>query len=66
MWNNNGVMKVRQTLATSTLASVLVASVCLTFIFSSPSAHAAGPGRIFGQLLDGTNKNAPVAGQSIT
>jgi hypothetical protein len=33
------------------------------------SAHAAtaiGTGRIYGQLLDGTKRNAPVAGQSIT
>ncbi|TMC80199.1 MAG: hypothetical protein E6J10_12610 [Chloroflexi bacterium] len=56
MGNHNCVMKVTQAIATSTL----VAIACVTFIFSSPSAHAAGPGRIFGQLLDGTNKNAPV------
>ena len=62
MGNNNCVMKVTQAIATS----VLVAIACVTFIFSSPSAHAAGPGRIFGQLLDGTNKNAPVARQSVT
>src|SRR6266581_2877805 len=62
MGNNNCVMKVTQAIATSTL----VAIACVTFIFSSPSAHAAGPGRIFGQLLDGTNKNAPVARQSVT
>jgi len=55
-------MKVTQAIATSTL----VAIACVTFIFSSPSAHAAGPGRIFGQLLDGTKKNAPVARQSVT
>ncbi len=62
MGNNNCVMKVTQAIATSTL----VAIACVTFIFSSPSAHAAGPGRIFGQLLDGTKKNAPVARQSVT
>src|SRR5438270_8931181 len=62
MGNHNCVMKVTQAIATSTL----VAIACVTFIFSSPSAHAAGPGRIFGQLLDGTNKNAPVARQSVT
>src|SRR6266566_270107 len=66
MGSDNCVMKVMQASATSTLASVLVALACITFIFSSPSAHAAGPGRIFGQLLDGTNKNAPVARQSVT
>src|SRR3989440_11014469 len=62
MGNNNCVMKVTQAIATSTL----VAIACVTFNFTSPSAHAAGPGRIFGQLLDGTNKNAPVARQSVT
>src|SRR6266700_7769794 len=63
MGKNNYLMKVMQAIATSTL----VAIACITyFIFSSPSAHAAGPGRIFGQLLDGTKKNAPVARQSVT
>ena len=63
MGKNNCVMKVMQVIATS----VLVAITCITFMsFSSPSAHAAGPGRIFGQLLDGTHKNAPVARQSVT
>jgi len=63
MGKNNYLMKVMQAIATS----VLVAIACITFMsFSSPSAHAAGPGRIFGQLLDGTNKNAPVARQSVT
>src|SRR5436309_4268704 len=62
MGNHNCVMKVTQAITTSTL----VAIACVTCIFSSPSAHAAGPGRIFCQLLDGTNKNAPVARQSVT
>ena len=46
------------------LALVMLALVC----FGSPvsSAHAASPGRISGQLLNGTHKNAPVAGQSVT
>jgi hypothetical protein len=50
----------------SMLASVLVALACFTFISSSSTAHASGPGRISGQLLDGTNKNAPLAKQSVT
>src|SRR6266436_8425306 len=36
------------------------------FIIPAPLAHAANNGRIFGQLLDGTNHNAPVVGQSVT
>jgi len=63
MGKNKYLMKVMQAIATS----VLVAIACITFMsFLSPSAHAAGPGRIFGQLLDGTHKNAPVARQSVT
>jgi hypothetical protein len=42
----------------------MLALVC--FGFPIPSAHAASTGRIFGQLLNGTHKNAPVAGQSVT
>jgi hypothetical protein len=42
----------------------MLALVC--FGFPVPSAHAASTGRIFGQLLNGTHKNAPVAGQSVT
>src|SRR5947209_1801787 len=66
MGNNNCIMKVMQASATSMLASVLVALACITFIFFSSPAHAASSGRIFGRLLDGSNKNAPVAGQSVT
>src|SRR2546421_4809790 len=63
MGKNKYLMKVMQAIATS----VLVAIACITFMsFLSPSAHAAGPGRIFGQLLDGTHQNAPVARQSVT
>src|SRR5438067_9339346 len=46
------------------IALLMLALVC--FGFPSPSAHAASRGRIFGRLLDGTHKNAPVAGQSVT
>src|ERR1700736_281765 len=45
---------------------------CLIIILFSPaSGHAGsaglltGSGRIFGQLLNGTNKNAPVVGQKV-
>ncbi len=46
------------------LAMVMLALVCFGFPVSS--AHAASTGRIFGQLLNGTHKNAPIAGQSVT
>ncbi len=39
--------------------------ILLFFVFSPP-AFAASNGRIFGQLLDGSNHNTPVAGQSVT
>jgi hypothetical protein len=53
----------------SQLAVALVsASLALVFAFllPIPLAHAAANGRIYGQLLDGTKKNAPVVGQSVT
>jgi hypothetical protein len=46
------------------IALLVLALACFGFPF--PSAHAASTGRIFGQLLNGTHKNAPVAGQSVT
>ncbi len=50
-----------------TLTLVLLLALVL-FLFPLPaSAHAAtGTGRIYGQLLDGTKHNAPLAGQSLT
>src|SRR6266852_306359 len=51
------------------LAYALLFALTL-FLFPLPtSAHAAsvtGTGRIYGQLLDGTKSNAPVAGQNVT
>lgn len=46
----------------------LVAIIACSFLllYLVPTAHAASGGRIAGQLLDGTRKNAPVAGQSVT
>ena len=46
-------------------------AILLTFVFFlfplPTSVHAAtGTGRIYGQLLDGTKRNAPVVGQSVT
>ena len=48
------------------VATLAVAMVMATLLFFSTPAHAASSGRIFGRLLDGSNKNAPVAGQSVT
>ena len=46
--------------------ALLLALVFLLFPLQA-SAHAAtNTGRIYGQLLDGTKRNAPVAGQSVT
>ncbi len=44
-----------------------IVSILLLFFLLPPSlAHAASNGRIFGQLLDGTKNNTPIAGQSVT
>lgn len=47
---------------------VLLTCVLLLFVFfpRTASAASAGAGHISGQLLDGTNKNAPIANQSVT
>ena len=47
-------------------ASVLFAAAFITLLFQASPIHAAGAGRISGQLLDGTRKNAPLAGQRVT
>ncbi len=51
-------------------ATLAVALACLALVFAFllpiPLAHAAASGRIYGQLLDGTKKNVPVVGQSVT
>ena len=46
----------------------LLALIACSFLllYLVPMAHAASGGRIAGQLLDGTRKNAPVVGQSVT
>lgn len=45
------------------LASILI--LFLSMLISIP-AHAAGTGHITGQLLDGSNSNAPLANQQVT
>src|SRR5436309_4276132 len=47
---------------------VLLVTFCL-LIIASPvlaASHADGNGQISGQLLNGTNSNAPLPGQSVT
>ncbi len=46
------------------LAAILIC-LCLS-IFGNVSAYAAGTGHIAGQLLDGSNSNAPLANQQVT
>ncbi len=49
------------------LGGVLLLAFVLFLFPLSASAHAiTSTGRIYGQLLDGTKRNAPVAGQSVT
>ncbi len=48
------------------LLSPLLVCVLAFLLFPYASVHAAATGRIFGSLLDGTQKNAPVAGQRVT
>jgi hypothetical protein len=57
LWNNHKI-----------LCAVLLAFVFCLLPLSMASAHqmAATNGRITGQLLDGTNKNAPLPGQTVT
>lgn len=57
----------RHTRPYAAFALSLFISLALFLFPLSASAHAAtGTGRIYGQLLDGTKRNAPVVGQSIT
>ena len=48
------------------LLAPLLVCVLAFLLFPYASAHAATTGRIFGSLLNGTQKNVPVAGQSVT
>lgn len=44
----------------------LIVILILSTLCFTPRALAASSGRIYGQLLNGTNHNAPVAGQNVT
>ncbi len=46
--------------------TLLLAYVLFLFPLSASAHTATSTGRIYGQLLDGTKRNAPVAGQSVT
>src|SRR5919109_4308736 len=53
----------------SVFAFALLFTLVLLLFPLTASAHAitnTGTGRIYGQLLDGTKRNTPVAGQSVT
>jgi hypothetical protein len=64
---NNNSKKTMVNRAIKISAATLILIALFTIIFSSSPVRAAGnTGRISGQLLDGTNKNAPLAGQSVT
>src|SRR6266849_3496468 len=45
---------------------IILAFVVALLMFPTTQAYAASNGRIFGQLLNGTKNNAPVAAQSVT
>src|SRR5258707_13524948 len=59
----------QDTLRRGMLLIVLLTTLLFLFPLTASAhtlANGAGTGRIYGQLLDGTKKNAPVAGQSVT
>src|SRR2546421_12522582 len=63
---NNNINEIKKAMAIITRVVALVMIAIAFLIVFSFSAHAATTGRIFGRLLDGTNKNAPIAGQTLT
>ncbi len=74
-WMQGGPLwsPVRLVIACLSLALIIPAILIVflvVIIFSSPPAHASatssGNGRIYGQLLNGTKHNAPVAKQQVT
>src|SRR5436309_1436145 len=64
--SNNNINAIKKAMAIITRATALVMIAIAFLIVFSFSAHAATTGRIFGRLLDGTSKNAPIASQTIT
>jgi hypothetical protein len=65
IWRNGSLFVKRHRIGA--LAIALLLALSLFVLPSTASARAAaGTGRIYGQLLDGTKRNAPVGGQSVT
>src|SRR5258707_14165041 len=65
IWRNGSLFVKRHRVGA--LAIALLLALSLFVLPSTASARAAaGTGRIYGQLLDGTKRNAPVGGQSGT
>src|SRR5437763_942815 len=51
----------------NTIVALIICVLIFLFSFSTASAHTfAGNGRIFGQLLNGTKNNTPIASQTVT
>src|SRR6266568_2958002 len=66
-WKNSGNRRMQWVKHVSRAAAVaLVLLSCCVFVCSSPAAHTQSTGRIYGQLLDSSNKNAYLAGQRVT
>lgn len=59
-----GAQNIKRNILQVTVLTVFLLSFCS--ITSVPAHAAGGNGRIFGQLLDGTAHNAPIAGQAVT
>ncbi len=69
MRNNLFLPKRAAASITIVVAMVMLAAALFGFMSLSPVAHASAlgnNGRIYGQLLNGTRKDAPVAGQKVT
>ncbi len=65
IWRNGSLFVKRHRVGALAIALLLALSL---FVLPSTAyaRAAAGTGRIYGQLLDGTKRNAPVGGQSVT
>lgn len=61
-WRNRGLQLAKRVFR----AVALVLLTGCAFVYVSPAAHAQSVGRIDGQLVDGSNKNVPLAGQRVT
>src|SRR5579859_7137093 len=64
VWRNSGLQLAKHVFRAAAVALVLLTGCA--FVYGSPAARAQSVGRIDGQLVDGSNKNAPLAGQRVT